>query len=67
MTTALIFNTMLSAIVFTTVVGLIAWGIASAHRDRGPTIARRARVARRPAADPAFLCGRSRGQAWPAS
>jgi hypothetical protein len=67
MTTALILNVILAAIVFTTVVGLIVRGIATAHRDRGLAVARRATVTRRPAPEAAFLAGRSGRQAWPAS
>jgi hypothetical protein len=66
MTTALILNLVFAATIFTAVVGLMVWGIATAAHDRGVTIARRARRERR-AVRPTFAPARSRRQAWPAS
>jgi hypothetical protein len=54
MTTALIINIFLAAAVFVTILGLIAWSIASAPRDRGAILARRTRRAPRVQARPAY-------------
>jgi hypothetical protein len=49
MTSALILNLVLATAVMATIVGLIAWGIATAYRDRGVTLVRRSRRHPRPA------------------
>jgi hypothetical protein len=37
MTTAMILNAVFAVLVFTAVIGAIAWSIATQHRDRRPT------------------------------
>jgi len=65
MTSATIINIALELVVLASILGLIAWGIATQRRDAAVTLARRARrrvvVRQRPGYE-----GARRGQAWPA-